>query len=233
MATDYYELLGVRRDASPEEIKRAYRSLARQLHPDANPGDPQAEARFKEVALAYETLSDPERRQRYDLFGPEGVGSPAGSPFGGGGLGDIFDMFFSGGGFGGSAGRSGPAGPPRGAGRAIVLDLAFEDAVFGTQAPVDIHLAIGCDDCEGTGCAPGTHPVTCPVCHGSGQVRQVRQSILGQMVTAGPCGRCGGMGVVVERPCPTCQGDGRTPGDGTYTVDITPGPRTGTALHRP
>lgn len=228
MSTDYYALLGVSQDADPDEIKRSYRRLARQLHPDANPDDPTAEARFKEVALAYETLSDPEKRRRYDMFGPEGVGSPADPGFGGGGFGDLFDMFFGGSPFGG--GRGGPGGPPRGADLEVMLDLTFEQSVFGTEAPVNIRAAVACEDCEASGCATGTYPTTCPGCNGAGQVRRVRQSILGQMVTAGPCPQCGGLGTYIERPCPTCRGEGRHMEDCSYTVDIPAGVSGGQTL---
>ena len=155
--TDYYALLGVTADASADDIKRAYRRLAREHHPDANPDDAGAEARFKEIAVAYETLSDPERRRRYDLFGPEGAaGGPGQGPFGSaGGLGDIFDMFFGGGG-GGFGGPSGPSGPPRGVDLEATVRVAFADAVFGTEEPVTVRTAVGCDTCEGSGCAPGS-----------------------------------------------------------------------------
>src|SRR5262245_25702648 len=147
MATDYYELLGVTPDATPDEIKRNYRRLARQLHPDANPDDPGAEARFKEIALAYETLSDPEKRRRYDMFGPDGAGAGGmDNPFGGGGgLNDLFDMVFGG---GSPFGARGPSGPPRGSDLEVILDLSFEQAMFGTEAPVTIRAAVACDDCE-------------------------------------------------------------------------------------
>ncbi|MBI2706475.1 MAG: J domain-containing protein [Actinobacteria bacterium] len=220
MAADYYALLGVTPDASSEEIKRSYRRLARQLHPDANPDDPAAEARFKEVALAYETLSDPERRRRYDMFGPEGAAAGPAEGFGGG-IGDLFDAFFGGDPFRG--GGRGPTGPPRGADLEIIADLTFEQAVFGAEVPVTVRAAVPCDTCEASGCAPGTYPSSCPTCGGSGQVRRVRQSILGQMVTAGPCGQCGGYGTYIERPCPTCRGEGRHVAERTYTVEIPAG----------
>jgi molecular chaperone DnaJ len=226
VASDYYELLGVRRDASTEEIKRAFRQLARELHPDANPGDAAAEARFKEVALAYETLSDPERRQRYDMFGPEGAaaGMPGGFTGFGGGLGDLFEAFFNTGG----GGR--PGGPVHGPDLEAVIDLSFEEAVFGTQAPVTVQTAVPCDECEATGAAPGTSPTTCPECGGSGQVRRVRQSLLGQMVTAAPCPRCGGLGTAIDSPCPACRGEGRQVGERTYTVDVPAGIDQGSTL---
>jgi molecular chaperone DnaJ len=236
VATDYYELLGVGRDAGAEDIKRAYRRLARQHHPDANPDDPGAEARFKEVALAYEVLSDPDKRRRYDMFGPDGVGATTTTstdPFGfGGGLGDIFDAFFGGGNVftgGAAAGRAG-AGAPRGTDLEVVAELDFETAVFGGQHELTIRTAIACETCEATGAAPGSQPTTCPECRGTGQVRRVRQSILGQMVTAGRCGRCGGFGKIIERPCADCGGEGRRLTDRSYTVDIPPGVDTGSTL---
>src|SRR5690606_9235877 len=145
-------------------------------HPDANPGDPEAESRFKEIAVAYETLSDPQRRAHYDRFGANGpAGFNGGDPFAGAGLGDIFDAFF--GGFGGGASRQ-PSGPPRGADLEVVAELDFETAVFGGEAVVTVTTLIPCDTCEATGAAPGTSPVTCDLCSGTGQVRRVRQSIL-------------------------------------------------------
>lgn len=222
---DYYELLGVARTATPDEIKRAYRRRARELHPDANPGDAVAEARFKEVAQAYETLSDPQRRQQYDLYGE--AGPQGGSPFGGG-LGDIFDMFFNGGSpFGGG---TGPSGPPRGADVEAIVDLDLAEAVFGCEASVSVRTAVTCADCDGTGADPGSGPVACPDCGGSGQVRRVRQSILGQMVTAGPCGRCSGFGTTIEHPCTRCGGEGRRLDECDYTVDIPAGVDTGATL---
>lgn len=223
---DYYELLGVSRQSSADEIKRAYRRQARELHPDANPGNAGAEARFKEVAQAYEVLSDPDKRRRYDMFGPEGA---AGGAEGfGGGLGDIFDAFF--GGAAGGGGRGGQAGPPRGTDLEVSIDLDFERAVFGSQEPVTVRTAVACDTCEATGAAPGTSADTCGECGGAGQVRRVRQSILGQMVTAATCPRCGGMGKTLSHPCETCRGDGRLIQEKTYTVDIPAGVDTGSTL---
>lgn len=222
---DHYDTLGVDRSASADEVKRAYRRLARQLHPDANPDDPAAEARFKEVAVAYETLSDPQKRQQYDLYGE--AGPQGGSPFGGG-FGDIFDMFFNGQSPFGA--QQGPAGPPSGEDLEAVVEIDLADAVFGTTADVDVRTAITCGDCEGSGSEGGSAPETCPDCNGVGQVRRVRQSILGQMVTAGPCGRCGGFGTIVAHRCPTCGGDGRTIEERTYPVEIPAGVDTGATL---
>jgi molecular chaperone DnaJ len=235
VATDYYELLGVARNASQDEIKRAFRQLARELHPDANP-DPRAEARFKEVAVAYEVLSDPEKRRRYDIVGPDGMGQTGGpgDPFGfGGGLGDIFDAFFGGGGFG--AGQTGTARAPnlRGTDLEVVAELDFEMAVFGGEHEVNVRTAIACEVCEASGAAPGTHPTTCRDCGGTGQVRRVRQSILGQMVTAGRCPRCDGFGRVIDHPCASCRGEGRVVSDRSYTVDIPAGVDTGSTLRLP
>jgi molecular chaperone DnaJ len=236
VAADFYDLLGVSRNAAADEIKRAYRTRARQLHPDANPDDPSAAERFKQVARAYEVLSDPEKRSRYDRFGEAGVGGNGGATaddlFGGGGLGDLFDVFFGGGGspFGGGGGRRGPTGPPRGQDMEIVADLEFEQAVFGAQVPVTLRLPEQCEECEGTGAGEGTRPVTCSDCGGSGQVRRVRQSVLGQMVTSSPCARCGGLGEVIATPCSRCRGEGRVTGERTYQVDVPAGVDTGSTL---
>ena len=226
MATDDYERLGVSRTATHDEIKRSYRQLDRELHPDANGGDPSAEARFKEVAQAYEVLSDAEKRNHYDRFGADGgPGDPFG--FGGGGFGDIFDAFFGG---GGGGGRSSQSGPPRGTDLEAAVDIDFTDAVFGTQQPVTVRTAVVCDTCEASGASPGSHPETCGECGGAGQVRRVRQSILGQMVTAQACPRCGGMGQTIANPCVDCRGEGRRIEEKTYTVDIPAGVDTGSTL---
>jgi molecular chaperone DnaJ len=225
---DYYEMLGVSRSASADEIKKAYRVKARQLHPDANPDDPAAEEKFKEVARAYEVLSDPEARARYDRFGEAGMGGAGqGDFFSGGGLGDIFDAFFGGGGFGGSRG---PAGPPRGQDLEVVADIAFEQAVFGATLPVAVRTASRCEDCDGSGAGSGTQPVVCSDCNGTGQVQRVRQSLLGQMISSQTCQRCGGFGQVVATPCSSCGGQGRIVGEKTYQVDVPAGVDTGSTL---
>jgi molecular chaperone DnaJ len=232
---DFYDVLGVSRQASADEIKKAYRRRARELHPDANPGDEEAAEQFKRVAHAYEVLSDDEQRARYDRFGEAGLGGPgrAGSAedLFGGGLGDIFESFF-----GGAAGNPfgartrGPAGPPRGQDVEVVADITFEQAVFGDELTVSLKLPVRCDDCDGTGAGAGTKPVTCSDCGGSGQVQRVRQSLLGQMVTASPCPRCGGLGEVVVTPCPTCRGEGRVTVDKSYQVDVPAGVDSGSTL---
>lgn len=229
---DYYALLGVDRGASAEDIKRAYRKRARELHPDANPDDPSAEARFKEVAEAYEVLSDPNKRSRYDRFGTvNGPGSTGGDPFGGG-ISDLFEAFFNmgGGGGGGAGGGAGRRGPQRGVDLEVVVHLDLEDTVRGTQSDVTVRTAVACATCDATGAAPGSDASTCTQCNGAGQVRQVRQSILGQMVTTGPCPRCGGQGEVIATPCPDCAGEGRRVQDKTYKVDIPAGVAEGQTL---
>src|SRR5688500_4011160 len=227
---DFYDLLGVPRTATEDDIKRAYRKLARALHPDANPGDKAAEERFKEVTVAYETLRDPERRRRYDTFGPEGVRME--DPFAGGvgGLGDLFDAFFGGGtGFGGGRQR-GPSGPPRGHDVELRLQLDFEDAVFGVERDITVTVPVACGTCDGSGARPGTTPATCSQCNGAGEVRRVRQSLLGQMVTASPCPRCGGLGEEIASPCSDCRGEGRRHEDRTLTVTVPGGVDDGTTL---
>ena len=235
MADDYYELLGVSRAASNDEIKRAYRRKARELHPDANPDDAATAERFKEVARAYAVLSDPDQRARYDRFGEAGVSGAGGQRVedmfgGGGGLNDLFDAFFGGQSPFGGGGRRGPAGPPRGQDLEVVADITFEQAVFGAEVPVSLKLPQRCDECGGSGAGAGTRPVTCADCNGSGQVQRVRQSLLGQMVTSSPCPRCGGLGQVIATPCAKCRGEGRVTVDHTYHVDVPAGVDTGSTL---
>ena len=233
MAESYYDLLGVRPDAGDDELKRAYRRLARELHPDANGGDATSEARFKEVTVAYETLRDPERRRRYDLFGPDGArqgGGPAGGDPFAGGLGDLFDAFFGGGAspFGGGAPRR--TGPRRGEDAEAILDLRFDEAVFGVERTLDLRQPAPCEECGGSGAAPGTTATSCADCAGSGQVRRVRQSILGQVVTTTPCPACRGLGEVVTSPCTRCRGDGRRIEERSVRVDVAAGVDDGTTL---
>lgn len=233
---DFYELLGVSRSASADELKRAYRKKAREFHPDANPGDADAEAKFKEVSRAYQVLSDDSQRARYDQFGEAGVGGagrgPSAEDIFGGGLGDIFETFFGGAGGGNPFGgrQRGPSGPPRGQDVEVIVDLDFEQAVFGDQVDVELKLPVRCETCDGSGAGENTKPVTCSECDGSGQVQRVRQSLLGQMVTASPCQRCGGLGEVVTTPCATCRGEGRVTDDVSYKVDIPAGVDTGSTL---
>jgi molecular chaperone DnaJ len=227
MSEDFYELLQVSRNASAEEIKKSYRRRARELHPDANPDDPAAEDMFKKVSRAYEVLSDDEARGRYDRFGEQGIsgGGGGGDPFSGGGLGDIFEAFFGGGG-----GSRQQAGPPRGQDIEITTRIDLKAVMFGTEVTVEVNTAIACGDCSGSGAGSGTEPVTCSECGGAGQVRRVRQSMLGQMVTTGPCGRCGGIGKIVVTPCSKCSGEGRTASRESYTVDVPAGISSGQTL---
>ena len=228
---DYYELLGVSRQATAEEIKKAYRRLARQLHPDANPGDSAAEERFKQVAKAYEVLGDPQARARYDRFGESGVtgGGGTGDAFGGG-LGDLFDAFFGGSNPFGGGGRASAGGPPRGHDLEAIVNISLEQAVFGSTVPVQVRTAATCDECHGSGAGHGTQPVTCSDCNGRGQIQRMRQSLLGQMVTATMCPRCNGHGKVVVTPCPACNGEGRQSRETTYQVDVPAGVDTGSTL---
>ncbi len=226
--SDYYQLLGVDRGASPEEIKKAYRKLARQLHPDANPDDPAAEARFKQIAEAYEVLGDPQKRANFDRFGsaggPQGFGGGAGSAFGGG-LGDLFDAFFTQSGFNQAGSRS-----TQGSDLQYAVELTLEETVSGVAKDVTVRTAVACDACQATGAQDGAEVLTCGECNGMGQVRQVRQSILGQMVTTVACPTCGGDGQIITSPCNECAGEGRTIDERTYTVDIPAGVSAGSTL---
>jgi molecular chaperone DnaJ len=206
---DLYEILGVPKGASEAEIKRAFRKLAQQWHPDVN-ADADADERFKEVNEAYQVLSDPQRRQAYDMFGRAGInaglGGNEGFSAGFGGFGDIFDAFF-----GGAAQAGGRHGRPA-AGSDLRYDLriTFAEAVAGTDKEIEFPVLGRCPACSGSGAKPGTSATTCPQCAGRGEVRTVRQTMLGQMVNVSACPRCRGEGTIVEQPCDTCRGDGRT-----------------------
>ena len=218
---DLYEVLGVDRRASDAEIKRAFRKLAQQWHPDVNK-DPTAEARFKEASEAYQILSDPDRRQRYDTFGRAGVDmGGAGTGFEGfGGFSDIFDAFFGGAAGMGSARRG---RPQPGSDLRYDLRITFEEAIRGTEKEIEFRSLDRCDTCGGSGAKPGTEPTTCPQCDGRGEVRSVRQTMLGQMVNVSACPRCRGEGRIIETPCETCRGDGRTERRRTLRVTIPAG----------
>jgi molecular chaperone DnaJ len=226
---DLYELLGVRHDASDDEIKSAYRARARELHPDTNPGDAASEAKFKEVTVAYEVLRDPERRARYDRFGPEGVfGSQgAGGGFGfEGGLGDIFEAFFGQMQGGGNRRR----GPAPGADAEVRVGLEFSEAVFGCRKEISVRLPATCTTCAGRGTQAGTDPITCLECAGTGELRRVRQSLLGQVVTSVACSRCSGLGETIPNPCADCAGEGRRMVESTFTVEVPAGVEDGSTL---
>ena len=213
---DYYEVLGVDKSASEDEIKRAYKKMARKYHPDLNPDNKEAEEKFKEVNEAYEVLSDSDKKARYDQFGFAGVDSNYGAGAGGGAygaggfdfgdLGDIFGSFF-GGGFG-SAQRRTPNAPQRGESIRLSVTISFEEAAFGCEKEVSVDRYETCAVCHGSGCADGTSPEVCPDCHGSGQVQVRRQTPMGVFATTSPCGRCGGKGRIIKTPCTACRGSG-------------------------
>jgi molecular chaperone DnaJ len=225
VATDYYAVLGVRRDATAEEIKRSYRKLARDLHPDVNP-DPAAQERFKEVTAAYEVLSDPQKREVVDLGGDPLASAGAGgaaNPFSGfSGLGDIMDAFF-----GGAASRGPRSRVRQGADALIRLDLELAETAFGTTKDLTVDTAVVCDTCTGSGTAPGTHPDVCDTCRGRGEVQSVQRSFLGQVMTTRPCPTCTGTGTVIPHPCPSCGGDGRVRARRTISVKIPAGVEDG------
>lgn len=227
---DYYEVLGVQKGADDSEIKKAYRRLAKENHPDLHPGDKGAEARFKEIGEAYEVLSDKDKRAKYDQFGFAGVDpsyNPGGS-YGGftggfdfGDLGDIFGSFF-GGGFGGGTQRT-RNGPQRGESLRMGLSITFEEAAFGCDKDVSLNRVEVCSDCLGAGTAPGTSPETCSNCHGTGQVQQRRQTPMGIFTTTSTCPRCGGKGKMILNPCKTCGGTGQIQRKKIMTVHIPAG----------
>jgi len=202
---DYYEVLGVPRNASDEEIKRAFRKLAKLHHPDRN-REPGAEEKFKEINEAYQVLSDPDKRRRYDRYGRVDIGGGF-SDFGFGGLGDIFESFWNG--FGAPFGRTAQRVPQKGDSLRTYLSLSFEEAVFGCNKEVEIQRIEFCPSCHGIGSERGTNPETCPDCRGTGQVKRVQQSIFGRFTNITNCSRCGGSGTVINNPCPQCKGGGR------------------------
>ena len=241
---DYYEVLGVERGASPDEIKKAYRQLALKFHPDRNPGDKQAEERFKEVAEAYEVLSDPEKRARYDRFGHAPQGMPGGGgfedmrgfdladalrafmrDFGGGGFGDLFE----------DAGGGGRVRPRERRGNTLELrlPLTLEEIAKGTEKHVKVRHMRTCSTCKGSGAKPGTSRKTCPKCSGSGQIRQVQRSIFGQLINVMTCDRCHGEGTVVETPCETCKGEGRVREQSEIAIKVPAGVSSGNFIPLP
>jgi molecular chaperone DnaJ len=223
---DYYEVLGVNRDADETEIKKAFRKLARQLHPDANPDDPDAEERFKELAEAYEVLSDGERRQLYDAYGHDGLRSGGYQPhfddFGS--FSDLFGAFFGTGGFDSIfGGRRGGRGGMHGGDVVVTVGITLADAAHGASREIAYDAVQRCGTCHGNGAAPKTPIVACSKCHGSGQIQNVARTRFGQLVRTAVCDQCNGSGRIPETPCPTCQGAGMVPEQRHLRVDIPPG----------
>lgn len=225
--TDYYEILGVPRDATPEQIKKAYRRLARELHPDVAGNDPASEERFKDVSRAYDVLGNADKRRAYDLGGDP---SSAGGGMGGGfGFQDIFETFF-----GAATGATAQRGPipraRRGQDALVRLDIDLSEATFGAHREVQVDTAVVCPTCQGTCCRPGTSPRTCEVCGGRGSVQRVARSFLGQVMTTQPCAACQGFGTVIPEPCTECAGEGRVRSRRTISVDVPAGVDTGTRI---
>ena len=238
---DYYEVLGVEKGASEDEIKKAYRKLAKANHPDLHPGDKECEERFKGINEAYEVLSDPDKRAKYDQFGhaafDPSAGGPGGAGFGGfggfgdifgGGFGDIFGDIF-GGGFGG--GQTQRSGPRRGENLRVRLNITFEEAAFGCEKEINVGRVEQCPDCKGTGCAPGTTPEVCPDCKGTGSVRTTQRTPFGVVQTSGACKKCGGRGKIIHQPCPRCGGRGAVRKNQTIKVKIPAGIDDGQTLN--
>lgn len=226
---DYYELLGVSSNATPEEIKAAYRKMARKYHPDVNREDENASEKFKEINDAYEVLSDPQKRSAYDAYGHDAFDptkNMGGYGEGMGGFGDIFDLLFGGGG----GGRRARSGPQRGADRELRMDINFEDAVFGLQKEIEVSRVENCEHCNGNGAEPGTPIKTCSACQGTGQARTVQSTPFGRFETVRPCTKCGGEGKTIEKPCGECKGTGKTRKTRRIEVRIPAGIDSGSRL---
>jgi len=235
MKRDYYEVLGVSKSAALDEIKKAYRKIAKENHPDVKPNDKQAEERFKEATEAYAVLSSPEKKAKYDQFGHAGVdfngqGGPGGfgdfSDFADFGLGDIFEMFF-GGGMGGGQRRQGPT---RGSDLRYDLSITLHEAAFGAKKEIEVPISETCSQCSGSGAAPGTHPVTCSQCGGKGQVRSVQRTPFGQVATMRACSACNGQGKTISTPCNKCNGHGKVREIKKIEVNIPAGSEDGLSL---
>lgn len=238
---DYYEVLGLQKGAGDDEIKRAYRKLAKKYHPDVNPGDTEAEAKFKEIGEAYEVLSDSDKKMRYDQYGFAGVdpnyGAGQGGGFGGfgggfggmdfGDIGDIFGSMF-GGGFGGSSRRRN--GPRKGSDIEESILLSFEEAAFGVKKPLKIYVVEDCDECKGVGAKNSSDKETCPHCNGTGQIREVQRTILGQVMNTRVCNHCGGEGTIIKNPCTKCKGKGKVKRAKNIEVDIPAGINSGETI---
>lgn len=245
---DYYEVLGLQKGATEAEIKSAYRKLAKKYHPDLNPDNPEAEAKFKEVNEANDVLSDPDKRARYDQFGHAGVdpsygGGAGGYGYGGGfggfggfsadggiDLGDIFDTIFGG---ASSSRRANPNAPKRGSDISVNLDISFMEACKGVSHTIELNRADTCDSCNGSGAKTGTTPKTCPDCHGTGVVKVTQRTMIGSMSTQRPCTRCGGKGKIIENPCPACGGNGRVQKRKKVTINVPAGIDNGQVLTVP
>jgi molecular chaperone DnaJ len=234
MAKSLYDTLGVSKTASQDEIKKAYRKLARQYHPDKNPGDASAEERFKEIQTAYDVLSDEDKRKSYDRFGSSNGRGPSAGPgganvnfdFGGFDLGDLLGGIFSGGGGAGAPRAGARRQPVKGADVEAQVQLSFEDSLTGAEVKVPVEITTACRECGGTGAQPGTSPIICPECNGRG----VKAESQGLFALSQPCPRCRGNGTVIEQPCPHCKGSGRERRIKTYTVKIKPGVKDGTRI---
>ncbi|MCX7923213.1 MAG: molecular chaperone DnaJ [Clostridia bacterium] len=226
---DYYEVLGVAKGASDADIKKAYRKLAKQYHPDVNPGDNVAEAKFKEANEAYEVLSDSQKRARYDQFGhagndPNGFGGFGGGhgDFDFGGVGDIFEAFFGGGGFGGRSAKN-KNGPQKGADLKYAMEIAFEEAAFGLEREISINRMENCNTCSGTGSKPGTSPTVCKHCNGTGQIQYKQSTPFGQFVNLKACDVCRGEGKIITDPCGSCHGKGKIKNNVRLKINVPAG----------
>jgi len=231
---DFYEVLGLQKGASDEEIKKAFRKLAIKYHPDKNQGHKEAEEKFKEINEAYQVLSDPEKKARYDQYGDADFGGGGGAGYGAegfdfsdfGGFGDIFDSFFGGGG----GGRRKKGGPARGADLEYTVTLTFEEAVAGVEKEISITRNETCESCGGTGAKEGTQPKTCDKCGGTGQINVQRNTPLGSFMSVNTCDKCGGKGTIISDPCQECKGTGKIRKNRKITIDIPAGVDTGNVI---